>query len=322
MLDQRKVQFPLGAPSAYPRWDCGAKLLKEVVSAFHQFGGRQGPGEELHRPAGVGKGGAEFARHVAFYAERIGRPVLAEGRHPFGCLHRGHRAMEQVCPQRFAVARGLAALTLGHRRRLEQAEADAFGVGVEARDGAAEDERLAPIETEPLGNDGGPQGEEGRPVDADRGEHGGSLRRLTCHPRVATVSGMLSLHDRYEVTGSSASSEQVVDAWGGEARDYHIRRNTFTALCGRCTKIVRESRRTLGCGVQGMSVNKSGYASTTCREMWSLSATFIIESLGLPYPSTGGQALAILSSHPSDPEKKLATPSITSFKLLMSMLGC
>ena len=54
-----------------------------------------------------------------------------------------------------------------------------------------------------------------------------------------------------EITGGSASPQQVVDAWADEARHYDIRTNTCTAICGHYAQIVWESTRTVGCGVSG-----------------------------------------------------------------------
>lgn len=55
----------------------------------------------------------------------------------------------------------------------------------------------------------------------------------------------------YEITGGSASPQQVVEAWADEARDYDIRTNTCYGMCGHYTQIVWRATRAVGCGVIG-----------------------------------------------------------------------
>ncbi|HTW72142.1 MAG TPA: CAP domain-containing protein, partial [Acetobacteraceae bacterium] len=53
----------------------------------------------------------------------------------------------------------------------------------------------------------------------------------------------------YEITGGTASPDQVVGAWADEARDYDIRTNRCTSVCGHYTQIVWRATRWVGCGV-------------------------------------------------------------------------
>lgn len=55
----------------------------------------------------------------------------------------------------------------------------------------------------------------------------------------------------YEITGGSASPQEVVDAWADEARYYDIATNSCTSVCGHYTQIVWRSTRAVGCGVAG-----------------------------------------------------------------------
>lgn len=62
----------------------------------------------------------------------------------------------------------------------------------------------------------------------------------------------------YAITGGTASPEQVVAAWADEARDYDIRSNTCTAMCGHYTQIVWRATQDVGCAV----------AADPGREVW------------------------------------------------------
>ena len=55
----------------------------------------------------------------------------------------------------------------------------------------------------------------------------------------------------YQITGGSATPQQVVGAWADEAHDYDISTNTCTASCGHFTQIVWRSTHGVGCGVAG-----------------------------------------------------------------------
>jgi len=62
----------------------------------------------------------------------------------------------------------------------------------------------------------------------------------------------------YEIEGGTASPDQVVGAWADEARDYDIRTNSCTSVCGHYTQIVWRATRWVGCGV----------AADAGREVW------------------------------------------------------
>jgi uncharacterized protein YkwD len=62
----------------------------------------------------------------------------------------------------------------------------------------------------------------------------------------------------YGISGGVASPGQVVGAWADEARDYDLRRDTCTGVCGHYTQIVWRTTRNVGCGV----------ASDPEREIW------------------------------------------------------
>lgn len=53
----------------------------------------------------------------------------------------------------------------------------------------------------------------------------------------------------YEMTGGTASPRQVVAAWADEARNYDLRDNTCSGVCGHYTQIVWRTTRTVGCAV-------------------------------------------------------------------------
>lgn len=53
----------------------------------------------------------------------------------------------------------------------------------------------------------------------------------------------------YEISGGVASPAEVVAAWANEARDYDIRTNSCTAVCGHYTQLVWATTRRVGCGV-------------------------------------------------------------------------
>ena len=62
----------------------------------------------------------------------------------------------------------------------------------------------------------------------------------------------------YEITGGTASPDQVVSAWADEASDYDLRTNRCTGMCGHYTQIVWQTTREVGCAV----------ASDGRREVW------------------------------------------------------
>ena len=62
----------------------------------------------------------------------------------------------------------------------------------------------------------------------------------------------------YTITGGSSSSAQVVRAWADESRDYNIRTNTCSGMCGHYTQIVWKTTQRVGCAV----------AAARGREVW------------------------------------------------------
>jgi pathogenesis-related protein 1 len=62
----------------------------------------------------------------------------------------------------------------------------------------------------------------------------------------------------YMISGGSASPSDVVAAWAKEARQYDIRSNTCTGVCGHYTQIVWADTRRVGCAV----------AADQSREVW------------------------------------------------------
>ena len=62
----------------------------------------------------------------------------------------------------------------------------------------------------------------------------------------------------YAMTSGSASPAQVVRAWANESRDYDIRTNACTSMCGHYTQIVWKTTRQVGCAV----------AAARGREVW------------------------------------------------------
>jgi pathogenesis-related protein 1 len=53
----------------------------------------------------------------------------------------------------------------------------------------------------------------------------------------------------YMISGGSVSSPDVVAAWADEARQYDIRSNTCSGVCGHYTQIVWANTRVVGCAV-------------------------------------------------------------------------
>ena len=51
----------------------------------------------------------------------------------------------------------------------------------------------------------------------------------------------------YMITGGYASPAQVMSAWAGESRDYNIRTNTCSGMCGHYTQVVWRTTRSVGC---------------------------------------------------------------------------
>jgi pathogenesis-related protein 1 len=62
----------------------------------------------------------------------------------------------------------------------------------------------------------------------------------------------------YMISGGSASPFDVVTAWASEARQYDIRSNTCTGVCGHYTQIVWGNTQAVGCAV----------AADQFREVW------------------------------------------------------
>ena len=52
----------------------------------------------------------------------------------------------------------------------------------------------------------------------------------------------------YSISGAASSPAQVVKLWAEEARNYDVRTNTCTGICGHYTQIVWRATQTLGCG--------------------------------------------------------------------------
>lgn len=53
----------------------------------------------------------------------------------------------------------------------------------------------------------------------------------------------------YEMTGGTAVPQQVVAAWADEARNYDLRDNTCSGVCGHYTQLVWRTTRAVGCAV-------------------------------------------------------------------------
>jgi uncharacterized protein YkwD len=53
----------------------------------------------------------------------------------------------------------------------------------------------------------------------------------------------------FDITGSHASSEQVVNVWAAESRDYDYRSNRCHGTCGHYTQIIWRDTKEVGCGV-------------------------------------------------------------------------
>jgi pathogenesis-related protein 1 len=62
----------------------------------------------------------------------------------------------------------------------------------------------------------------------------------------------------FEVSGASATADDVVSAWAAEAKNYNYRKNTCSGRCGHYTQIVWRDTKLLGCGV----------ARNRTREVW------------------------------------------------------
>ena len=62
----------------------------------------------------------------------------------------------------------------------------------------------------------------------------------------------------YEMTGGTASPQQVVAAWAGEVRNYDLRTNSCSGVCGHYTQIVWRATKAVGCAV----------ASHANRQVW------------------------------------------------------
>ena len=65
--------------------------------------------------------------------------------------------------------------------------------------------------------------------------------------RFAHQTGNRYGENLFEISGATASPEQVVEAWADEARDYDIRNNSCAGECGHYTQIVWRATRLVGC---------------------------------------------------------------------------
>ena len=62
----------------------------------------------------------------------------------------------------------------------------------------------------------------------------------------------------YAIIGGTASAQDVVSAWSGEASSYDLRTNACSGMCGHYTQIVWRTTRRVGCAV----------ASNGQRQVW------------------------------------------------------
>lgn len=53
----------------------------------------------------------------------------------------------------------------------------------------------------------------------------------------------------FEITGATATAEQVVNAWAAESQNYDYRSNRCRGVCGHYTQIVWGSTKEVGCAV-------------------------------------------------------------------------
>jgi uncharacterized protein YkwD len=53
----------------------------------------------------------------------------------------------------------------------------------------------------------------------------------------------------FEITGATATPEQVVNAWAAESRNYDYRSNRCRGVCGHYTQLVWGSTKEVGCAV-------------------------------------------------------------------------
>jgi pathogenesis-related protein 1 len=62
----------------------------------------------------------------------------------------------------------------------------------------------------------------------------------------------------FDIAGSSASPERVVEAWASESRDYDYKSNKCRKVCGHYTQLIWAATSQVGCGV----------ARNARREVW------------------------------------------------------
>lgn len=53
----------------------------------------------------------------------------------------------------------------------------------------------------------------------------------------------------FEVSGGSATADEVVSGWAAEAKKYNYRNNTCSGRCGHYTQIVWRDTKMVGCGM-------------------------------------------------------------------------
>jgi pathogenesis-related protein 1 len=82
---------------------------------------------------------------------------------------------------------------------------------------------------------------------ADRA-HGWAVTLITRGTFVPRRDGVFG-ENLYEISGRSATPQDVVNAWASERAAYHYETNTCSGRCGHFTQIVWRDTKLVGCGV-------------------------------------------------------------------------